>query len=384
MKKTTTSSIFTKSQYDKLHFVLAGACLFFAGSFFGGMAIDLFGGEGEGTEKKVVRIGGETFIAIEDLSGDFKAALDDGEEFAVFDDKTWIPVPGNPVEVVVLNDSTCGAKCNVKGPVDGLRQMITPALLVRHVDVSEDEAADLISDFDVTSVPQFFLGAGIEKIKDEESGKTFLDASAVILTEHEGLYRLHGEKIGFKVGKFLSAPQFADLGSEPVQGDGKVRVVEFTDYQCPDCKRLHDQNKALIKQLISDDKIEYVLKDFPLGFHAQANSAHSAANCALELGGQDQYWSMHDKVFDTQKVWSGKPDADDHFASLASDLGIDVGRFETCMKDPETLAEIKADQAEGSTFGVSGTPALFIGSQVMPGAIGPEAFENAVNAELAK
>ena len=254
IRKTVTTR---KSQYDKLHFVLAGACLFFGGAFFGGLAIDLFGNNDYISSQKPIRIGGETFVSVKNISDNFRVSLGSEGEFAVFENKTWIPVPGRPVEVIVLSDATCGDKCNDSSPIAGLRQTITPALLVRKVDVAEEEGKKLISSFGITTIPQFFLGAGIEEIKNAD-GKSFVEVSSEVITKKNGLYKIDGEKVGVWIGKFLSQPKFLDIAIEPTKGEsGKVRVVEFTDYQCPYCKRLHDKNKDLILNL---DKV-FIVED---------------------------------------------------------------------------------------------------------------------------
>ena len=80
-------------------------------------------------------------------------------------------------------------------------------------------------------------------------------------------------------------------------------------------------------------------------------------------------------------AWAGKGEsAWGVLAGLAKNIGVDITG---CNNDTAVQAEINADQAEGAKYGVSGTPALFIGSQVMPGAISAEAFAAAVNKELA-
>ena len=178
----------------------------------------------------------------------------------------------------------------------------------------------------------------------------------------------------------MELPTFVDMDTEPRNGRGKVRVVEFTDFQCPYSKRLHDQNKDLIARLVAEGKIEHILKDFPLGFHQESPAAHQAANCVLKLGGDRKYWEMQDKIFVTQNEWSGKGEmALIHFTTLAKSLGEDI---QECMNDESIKAEIVGDLAEGQQYGVRGTPALFIGTSIMPGAIGPDVLEASVEAQL--
>ncbi len=366
---------------DKWHIFLFVLVCLLGGALVGSLMMDVFAIRHFHQDQKVVRAYGETYVAVRNLTEDFLVELGKEDGMVVYDGKTWIPVNGNPVEVVVLNDSTCGPKCDTGGPINALRTAVTPALLVREVDVSEAEGEALIAQFEFESVPQYILSSGIETIKTP-SGALFIEEQAPVLVEKEGQYLVDGSKVGFDVGKFLTAPVF-ELDQEPVLGSGKVRVVEFTDYQCPYCKRLHDNNAELIERLVAEGKIEYMVKDFPLGFHAEAPGVHKAANCVLKQLGSEGYYAMSARIFDTQRQWSGKGEAAN---AMMKDLAVDVGAeatiYETCMADPEMDNEINADMAEGQKYGVSGTPALFIGTQVMPGAIGPEAFEAAVESEL--
>lgn len=356
--------------------------MLFAGLFLGSFyytTIQENGGEFE-TDGKIVRSGGQTFVAVKNLDEDFKLQLGAGKELIVAEGKTWIPVPGNPVEVIVINDASCDS-CSPAQGIATLRQNITPALLVRTVEFDSIEGAALVKEFELTTIPQFILADGIAKFK-APTGKLFTEEAKDVLTQKGDKYLVNGARVGFKPGKFLVAPTFADLDSEPTQGKGgKVRVVEFTDYQCPYCKRLHDNNKELIDRLVSEGKIEYILKDFPLGFHAEAIPAHKAANCVLDKGGQEKYWEMNSAIFANNTEWQrkGVDKATEYLVGLAGGLGVDIA---TCIKDPELDTEIQQDQAEGQRYGVAGTPALFIGTKILPGAIDAKTFEATVNAQL--
>ncbi len=332
-------------------------------------------------EGKAVTVDGNLYVSANKIEEGLRVELAKGSELAVYGGKTWIPVPGNPIEVIAVTDKTC-TTCNITNDIAALRQNITPALLVRTVDVRSEEGKKLMSDFAIKTVPQYILGDGVESFKGAD-GKLFVEAAKEVLTKKDGKYAIIGAKTGFKSQKFIAPPAFADLDKEPVKGKGgKVRVVEFTDYQCPFCKRLHDTNKTLIDRLVKEGKIEYIVKDFPLGFHAEAPSAHKAANCVLQESGNEAYWKMNNLIFENGASWQkiGPDKALDYFVLEADKLGVDIAE---CVKSTAIDEEIKADQTEGSTYGVSGTPALFIGKSIMPGAIDATTFEAAVEAEMA-
>ncbi len=304
-----------------------------------------------------------------------------GKDMVVVGEQTWMPVPGKPVDVMVLNDENCGQGCDTTAALDALRQNITPALMISEISINSDEGQRLVSELDLVSVPQYFFGQNIEEMEAEDGTRFIDNMPEGILVQNDDMYWINGSAVGFPTGKFIKAPEFANLDTEPKKGTGPVQVVEFTDYQCPFCKRLFDNNRELIDELIADDKITYVVKDFPLGFHAEAPLAHQAANCALKESGQEAYWDMHDEIFNQTDSWSGKgAAAREVLISIASGIGTDI---EACMSEGGIQGEINDDMQEGSRYGVTGTPALFIGTQFMPGAIGPDQFRAAVEAELA-
>ncbi len=143
---------------------------------------------------------------------------------------------------------------------------------------------------------------------------------------------------------------------DPVLGnpEAKVAVVEFTDYQCPYCSKYHTQTfPGLKKEFVDTGKVQYVLRDFPLGFHAKAKGAAIAANCA---GKQDKYWEMNDQLFAKQKELS-----DDLYAQSAQSLGLDMDKFGACLKETTQGDEVTADFTAGQQIGVRGTPTFFVG-----------------------
>lgn len=337
----------------------------------------------KGLPGHIPSVGSTQNINVSRLSGSVQAKFASGQDLVVHGGKTWIPVEGEPVEMIVLTDNTCGAACDHAPVVANLRQGITPALLVKKVDISSTEGKKLMTDFEVKGIPAYFLGSGIEKLMKD--GKKFVELEHVapVLVKKGKIYHLDPAKTGLKFGKFLVAPEF-ELAGEPTAGNGPVQVVEFTDYQCPFCKRFYDQNKDLINQYIEDGTITYVVKDFPLGFHAQAPAMHAVGSCVYNEDGIDAFMAYKDTMFENQAEWSNKVGEEEKFASeyvATAGSNVDV---EACIADPDVMAELQGDMQEGGSFGVSGTPSVFIGTQIMPGAIGAETFKAAVEAELGK
>ena len=143
----------------------------------------------------------------------------------------------------------------------------------------------------------------------------------------------------------------------PVLGkhDAPVTIVEFSDYQCPFCRRYSLTVFPVLKRdYIDTGKVRYVFRDFPLiSIHQQAEKAHQGAHCAGEF---NKYWEMHDALFQNQKdlmVPSLK--------QYAANLGLDSTIFEGCLDSGKYQEAIRKDMSEGATAGIRGTPSFFIG-----------------------
>jgi len=146
------------------------------------------------------------------------------------------------------------------------------------------------------------------------------------------------------------------IDNDPIKGDkdAPITIIEFSDYECPFCKRSYDNVfSKLEEEYISKGKVRVVFRDFPLGFHKKAIPAAIAANCAGEQG---KYWEVHNFLFEN-------PDKLDTASVINStaELGLDKAKFEACIKDKSKEKEITKDLEDGQKYGVRGTPSYFIG-----------------------
>ena len=135
----------------------------------------------------------------------------------------------------------------------------------------------------------------------------------------------------------------------------KVTMVEFTDYQCPFCRRHFTKVQPEIqKQCVDTGKVKYVMRQFPLvSIHPRATKASEAALCA---GDQGKYWEVHRRIFDAQRKLS-----DDDLRAHAEAEELDLAQFGRCLTDGKYNEQVKADMSEGSKAGVRGTPSFFFG-----------------------
>jgi len=152
-------------------------------------------------------------------------------------------------------------------------------------------------------------------------------------------------------------PVDVKVEGSPFKGkaDAPVTLVEFTDYQCPFCKRHATQTMPqIVKDYVETGKVKYVLREFPIrSLHPNAIKASGAALCA---GDQGKYWEMHDRIFDEPK----KLEPAD-LTAHAEALSLDTAAFQACIDSDKYGKQINADINDGSKAGVRGTPSFLLG-----------------------
>jgi len=185
------------------------------------------------------------------------------------------------------------------------------------------------------------------------------------------LKQKHGVKVTLAPPN-LPRVEVAAKGPSRGPDNATVTIVEFSDFQCPYCGRVYPTVEKLMKDY--DGKVRLVFRHFPLSFHPNAEKAAEAAACAQDQG---KFWEMHDKMFTNQQKL-----AVDDLKAFAKDLGLDQGKFDKCLDSGEKAAMVSADEKDGESAGVSGTPAFFINGIFINGAVPYEQFKETVEREL--
>jgi protein-disulfide isomerase len=180
-----------------------------------------------------------------------------------------------------------------------------------------------------------------------------------------------------------------DMKGRPVKGnpDAKVTIVNYDDFQCPFCSRMHS---TLFVDVFKDyaDRVRVVYKDYPLlEIHPWALRAAIDGNCLGEQNSQ-AYWDFADYVHANQKVVSGKSQSDS-FANLdgaakeqAQKHQLDQSKLQACMQKQDETA-VRASMAEGDKLGVDSTPTLFVNGERFTGAVPEQELRSALNRALA-
>jgi protein-disulfide isomerase len=178
----------------------------------------------------------------------------------------------------------------------------------------------------------------------------------------------------------VSADDDAFLGKK----DAPVTLIEFSDFQCPFCRKFaEDTLPQLKKEYVDTGKARLVYRDFPLAFHPGAVPAAQGAECAKEQG---KFWELHDIMYAEQaKQGSGTVQftADD-VKKWAVKAGVNAAKFNQCLDSGKYKQEVEKDMADGTAAGVSGTPATFVNGRVIVGAQPFSAFKTIIDEELKK
>ena len=179
-----------------------------------------------------------------------------------------------------------------------------------------------------------------------------------------------------------------DPARDPVNGSetAPVTLIEYSDYECPFCKRSHQTMLNLMAK--NKDKLRWVYRHFPLDFHNPGASKQAeAAECVASLAGNEKFWAFSDEIFKRTKS-NGKGFPLENLRPLAEELGVDGAAFGECLESGKMAERVAEDIENGKKIGVTGTPASFILNadgelHVISGAQ-PESRFQAVIDELAK
>ena len=199
-----------------------------------------------------------------------------------------------------------------------------------------------------------------------------------------------------KDGKFLFRGDLSDMTKDPLAetraqiqmndapsvGDNNapVTLVEYSDFECPVCKKLHDVLRGVLPNYAG--KVRLVHKDFPIEqIHPWARTAAIAGRCAYQQN-HAAFWRMYDLIYDNQEVISAA-NAWTKVSDYAALSGLNAETFKTCLASPEPGAAIDASRANGQLLEVASTPTVFVNGRRMVGA-DQSVLEQYINYELAQ
>ena len=203
----------------------------------------------------------------------------------------------------------------------------------------------------------------------------------------------NGEVYVSKDGKTLFRGEMFDMATDPyaddrakmhIEGnpekgpaDARITLVEFGDFECPNCRQL----EPVLATLFDRYKFRLIFKDFPLEqVHPWAKTAAIGGRCAFAQS-PDAFWKLHDAIYGNQEsitpanVW-------DKLNNFAAQSGLNADAFKACLSSPEAEKAVEANQQDGVALNVTGTPTVFVNGRPVAGG-DPNALQQVIEFELA-
>jgi protein-disulfide isomerase len=176
---------------------------------------------------------------------------------------------------------------------------------------------------------------------------------AILLNDRNTGSRLKSSRkkpdLPVKIDKPLTIRETDALWGKP---DAPNTIVTFVDYQCPYCVDVYTNLKRIEDDFISTGKAKIIFRDYPLRMHKSARQYAAAVECARRQG---KFWEMADHILKSKD----KPDSTS-IDKWLDELRLDKVAFNVCVVDSSVENLIEKDIEEAKSYGVRGTPALFI------------------------
>jgi protein-disulfide isomerase len=182
----------------------------------------------------------------------------------------------------------------------------------------------------------------------------------------DGRYLMRGEVNDLTTDPLAETRSKMILSNAPVLGDpnAPIALVEYSDFECPVCRILHDSLRGLLPKY---PQVKVIFKNYPIeSIHPWARTAALAGHCAYT---QDPkvFWKVYDLIYDNQEVISAA-NAYEKFVDFAGQAGLNQTTFKSCLSSPEAAQAVDASLANGNLLEVRSTPTVFINGRRVVGA----------------
>jgi protein-disulfide isomerase len=238
--------------------------------------------------------------------------------------------------------------------------LLTPAYRIA-AEIDPKQFSDAFTKFTSTEAGQEALANAVEGAFKKRQERAVKDAEAKQKAELEEQFK---------------NPIKFEIGGSPVKGpaNAKVTIFEFSDFQCPFCKRGADNLEQVVKAYPNDVKL--VFKNLPLAMHPEAMPAAKAALAAHKQG---KFWEMYSELFNNQGSLNSEL-----YSELAKKLNLNLEKFKSDMASPEIEKQVKDDMAQAQSQQIQGTPFFSVGGVAVRGAYPPEHFKTIIDRHLDK
>lgn len=204
--------------------------------------------------------------------------------------------------------------------------------------------------------------------------------TGVLYVSKDGKFLLRGDVFDTSGDPFAGNRAKLRLDGNPSKGpaDAKVTLVEFSDFECPHCRQLHEAIKKSIAPHYPQIRIVY--KDLPIPqIHPWAMTAAIGARCAY-MQSPDSFWKIHDALFENQEFISAA-NIWERLVDYAGQAGLDKDAFKACLTKPEAQKAVEANVADGQVLSVNSTPTVFVNGRPIVGG-DPTTIQQYIDFEL--
>ena len=169
-------------------------------------------------------------------------------------------------------------------------------------------------------------------------------------------------------------------------GDPNAPVVveEFSDFQCPFCRKFHDETlPQIIDEYVRTGDVYFVYRHYPfLDQNQPSQESHAAANASICAGRQNRFWDFHDVLFANQTGENIGDYTERRLEAMAEALGLNMDEFNDCYGSADANAAVSADKLLGDQNSVTSTPSFLVNGQPLLGAQPFEVFQDLIESEL--
>ncbi len=197
----------------------------------------------------------------------------------------------------------------------------------------------------------------------------------------DGRYLMRGEVTDLTTDPLAETRAKIITANSPVLGNpnATITLVEYSDFECPVCRILHDGLRGLLPNY---PQVKVIFKDYPIeALHPWARTAALAGRCAY-MQDPKAFWKVYDLIYDNQELISAA-NSYDKFLDFAGQAGLNKDTFKSCLSGPEAAQAIDASVANANLLEVRSTPTVFINGRRVVGA-DPHTIQQYIDYELAQ
>lgn len=194
----------------------------------------------------------------------------------------------------------------------------------------------------------------IKELRESGALDRAVDAGVQRYVDRQRAEAVENQKREFDARAKAMRPVAKDRDHIRGNPDAAVTLVEYSDFECPFCKRFHSTVKQVVDE--SRGQVKWVYRHFPLDeIHSKARKEAAASECAAELGGNDAFWKFADRFFELTPS-NNNTDLESVLPRIARDIGLDSAKLASCVASGKHDRRVEEDRQNGAATGGNGTP----------------------------